>query len=376
MLYVGIDQHTRQLTVSVRDELGDVVLRKQVSTQPDKLAAFLETLQNRAQAHEGYVAIVEVCGFNEWLIQRLEDHACRQTIVVQPEKRSKRKTDRRDAGRLSELLWVNRERLLNGRKVNGLRVVELPDDVDAGSRQVTMIRKRLGQQKTRVINSIKRIIHRHNLIHDQPTKTFQTKTVRKWLSEMPLPSVDRLEMDLLLQQWNLLEQQLETLADEIGQRVAHDRYAQIILSIFGCGEFTALAIACRVGRVERFRRGRSLANFFGLTPTCDSSGESGDRLGHISKQGSAIVRFLLGQLVTRVLRQDPDLRRWYQQVKRRRGAKIARVAVMRKLTTSIWHMLRYEEPYLPVGRRHSQDRPRFVSLPSARPGQREDRMAL
>lgn len=376
MLYVGIDQHTRQLTVSVRDEAGDVVFRKQVGTHPGKVTAFLEGLRNLACNHEGYVAIVEVCGFNEWLIQMLRDYECRQTIVVQPEEKLNRKTDRRDAGRLSELLWVNRERLLGGHKVNGLRVVELPDDVDAGNRQVTTIRKRLAQQKTRVINKIKRIIHKHNLIHVQPTKTFQTRAVRRWLSELSLPPVDRLEIGLLLKQWELLEEQLETVASEIGQRVSHDRYAQIILSIVGCGDFTALAIACRIGRVERFRRGRSLANFFGLTPTCHSSGESGDRLGHISKQGSTMVRFLLGQLITRVLRADPELRRWYQNVKRRRGAKIARVAVMRKLSTSIWHMLTYEEPYLPASRRRQENRPKFVSLPASRPGHREERMAL
>ena len=42
MLYVGIDQHRKQLTVSIRDESGDVVLRRQVSTQWDKVRAFFK----------------------------------------------------------------------------------------------------------------------------------------------------------------------------------------------------------------------------------------------------------------------------------------------------------------------------------------------
>ena len=33
MLYVGIDQHRKQLTVSVREESGNVILRRQVSTE-------------------------------------------------------------------------------------------------------------------------------------------------------------------------------------------------------------------------------------------------------------------------------------------------------------------------------------------------------
>ena len=40
MLYVGIDQHTRQLTLSIRNEDGDVVLRRTVGTKPEKVRGF------------------------------------------------------------------------------------------------------------------------------------------------------------------------------------------------------------------------------------------------------------------------------------------------------------------------------------------------
>lgn len=366
MLYVGIDQHTRQLTVSIRNEDGDVVLRRTVGTKPEKVRAFCRELQLMAKDNDGYVAIIEICGFNQWLVDMLEEFGCRQTIVIQPEKQSKRKTDRRDAARLSELLWTNRLRLLAGKKVNGLRVVELPDEVDAENRQVTNLQKQFGQQRTKIINRIKRILHKHNLIHDQPTKTFQTKTVQKWLRKLELPPMDRLETDLLLTQWELVDEQLQLVRQETEQRAAKDRTAAILMSIIGCGAFTALAIASRIGRIERFKSGRSLANFFGLTPTCASSGESGDRLGHISKQGSSIVRFLLGQLVTRVLRQDADLRRWSKAIKLRRGAKIARVAVMRRLTTSMWHMIKHEEPYMTYSQRQQPERQTFIGLPARR----------
>jgi transposase len=363
MLYVGIDQHTRQLTVCVRNEEGDVVLRRQVGTHLDQVVPFLEQIRDDAGASGGFVAIVEVCGFNGWLIELLEQMGCRETVVIQPEKASNRKTDRRDAARLSELLWVNRQRLLDGRRVQGLRRIELPAGQDAADRQITTLRQRFGAQRTQLINRIKRIIHKHNLIHDQPTKTFPTKAVQKWLRVLELPAIDRLELDLLLTQWELVEEQLTLVNTEIAERVVQEPRALRLMTIGGCGAFTALTIASRIGRIERFRSGRSLANFFGLTPTCSSSGESGDRLGHISKQGSSIARFLLGQLVTRVLRDDTLLRRWYSGIKRRRGAKIARVAVMRRLTTSIWHMLKYDEGYLPVALR--QDVPR---KPPQQPG--------
>ena len=113
MLYLGIDQHARQITISLRDEHGDVVQARQVSTQPEKVQAFFQQLtRERLPADESFIAVLEVCGFNDWLIRLLQEYRCRKVILIQPDDRKKCKTDRRDAAALSELLWVNRDRLL------------------------------------------------------------------------------------------------------------------------------------------------------------------------------------------------------------------------------------------------------------------------
>jgi transposase len=83
-------------------------------------------------------------------------------------------------------------------------------------------------------------------------------------------------------------------------------------------------VAGNVGVARGRASGRSLANFFGLTPGCRNSGEATDRLGSITKEGSRQVRFLLGQLVLHVLKRDAKLRAWYKGIKKRRGSKIAR----------------------------------------------------
>ena len=54
-------------------------------------------------------------------------------------------------------------------------------------------------------------------------------------------------------------------------------------------------------------------------------------------------------MVLHALRKDAALQRWYRGIRRRRGSKIARVAVMRRLATIIWHMLSKREPYQPGG---------------------------
>lgn len=358
MLYLGIDQHHRQITVSLRDDGGSVMLRRQVSTRPEKVRAFFRQVVDQA-GEGGFMAIVEVCGFNDWLIGMLREFECREIVLIHPEKRSKRKTDRRDAAKLSEMLWVNGGRLADGHKPHGIRRVSIPSADDQADRQLTSLRKRIGSQRTRTINKIKNILRRHNLSWEQPTKTFQTKRVRKWLEALKLSEIDRLEMDHLLAQWTLWEQQLQELEQRLAQRFEENASAQQLSTAPGVSAYSGLALASRIGDVNRFASPRSLANYFGLTPGCRNSGEASDRLGSITKEGSSMARFILGQLVLHVLKRDARMREWYRRIRRRRGSKIARVAVMRRLATIFWHMLKHNEGYYvggPPRLRHRPDR--------------------
>ncbi len=345
MLYLAIDQHCKQLTVTDRNEAGDATVRRQVSTQWARVRAFFAEYSERSKTEGGFVAIVEVCGFNQWLLKMLNEYGCKETFLVQPETRSKKKTDRRDANSLAEILWVNRERLLAGKPVRGLRRVHPPMPADGEARQLTEVRKRVGQQRTRTMNRIKHLLRKHNLPQEYPTKKLDTIKGRKWLEQRVLPAMDRLEMDLLLAQWQLWDEQIERLDDEIQKRQRENPRAAVLATIPGCGAYSSLALSARIGEIERFPRPASLANYWGLTPGCRNSGETTNRLGSITKEGSATARFLLAQMVMHVLRRDASMRAWYGRIKKRRGAKIARVAVMRRLATIIWHMLQHEEPY-------------------------------
>jgi len=349
MLYLGIDQHRKQLTVSIRNEAGDVVFRRQVSTEWGRVRAFFDELRRQAEPDGGFAAIVEVCGFNDWLLTMLSEYGCRETVLIQVEKRSKKKTDRRDAHQLSGLLWVNRGRLLAGERLEGVRRIEPPTEQEAEDRQLTAVRQRLGRQRTRTINQIKHLLRKHNLEQQQPAKGLDTIRTRKWLATLPLGAIDRLEMDLLLVQWKLWDDQMAKLDLEIEKRQATNATAAVLATIPGCAAFGSLALASRIGSVERFPRPASLANYWGLTPGCRNSGEATDRLGSITKQGSAMARFVLGHMVLHVLRRDGQMRAWYGRIKRRRGSKIARVAVMRRLATIIWHMVKHNEPYVAGG---------------------------
>lgn len=345
MLYLAIDQHRKQLTVNLRDEAGDVILRRQVSTEWERVRQFFDSLRNQSATEGGFVAIVEVCGFNDWLLKLLAEYGCRETVLVQPEKRTRHKTDRRDSNSLGELLWTNRHRLLAGKKVQNVRQVVPASQRDADDRQMTTMRQRLTQLRTRTINRVHHLLLKHNLQQECPTKLLKTKAARKWLANLPLQTIDRLELDQLLAQWELLDKHIAEVEAATGKRQAEHPVAPLIATMPGAGAWGSLALACRIGLIERFPHSGSLAKYWGLTPRSNNSGDNKQRLGSITKEGSSLARCILGQMVLHVLRRDASMKQWYLRIKKRRGSKIARVAVMRRLATIIWYMVKRQQPY-------------------------------
>jgi hypothetical protein len=222
MLFLGIDQHKRQLTVNLRGKDGSVILKRQVSTEWEKVRVFFADLAEKARPEGGFLAILEVCGMNPWLLEMLEEYGCREIVITRPTERSKQKTDRRDAGVLGHLLWVHRQEFIAGQHPLGVRRIQPPTPQEADDRQLTASRARMTKKRTAVLNGIHKILQKHNLEQACPTKVFQTKKVRCWLTEIELPAVDGLEMNLLLPQWDLLDEQLEVVEAKIAERAVAD----------------------------------------------------------------------------------------------------------------------------------------------------------
>ncbi len=354
MLFVGIDQHKRHLTICVRNEQGEIDLRRQVSTRWEEVDRFLASLPERAAEHGGHVAVMEVCGFNGWLIKRLEQWGCKRVYVISAPDRVRQKTDRRDAAKLSELLWINRDRIAAGQSLVHVSEVYQPTEQAQYDRQLTHLRYRLGRALTRAKNRIKGILRRHNLEQECPTKGGFTQAALRWLGVVELPGLDRLELDMGLAEYRLYAQQLVEVTAMIEKRAAKNAQVRRIRTMPKPGAYTALALVAHIGPIERFPHARSLSNYFGITPGCRNSGDT-DRPGSITKAGHPFIRFLLAQMVLHALRGDSGLRRWYRRVKRRRGSKVARVAVMRRLCESIWHMLSRKEDYQHVDCRGEGD---------------------
>ena len=134
----------------------------------------------------------------------------------------------------------------------------------------------------------------------------------------------------LLELLDRLNPTIAELSQAIEQEVEKCPEAQRLMTHPGVGPLTALAFVLIIGEAERFQCGKQVASYLGLVPLEDSSGNR-RRLGHITKQGSSILRFLLVEAAQVTVRSLPEWRSKYFHLMMRRGRKIAKVAMARKL---------------------------------------------
>jgi transposase len=112
----------------------------------------------------------------------------------------------------------------------------------------------------------------------------------------------------------------------------------------GVGPITALAFVLMIGTPERFKCGKQIGSYVGLIP-CEDSSTGHQRLGHITKQSSSLLRFLLGEAAQAAARWDSDWRRRYVHLAMRRQRNIAKVAMARRLAVRMYWMWRNSWEY-------------------------------
>ena len=112
-----------------------------------------------------------------------------------------------------------------------------------------------------------------------------------------------------------------------------------LMSHPGVGPLTALAFVLIIGAPERFKCGKQIGSYVGLIP-CEDSSAGHQRLGHITKQGSSLLRFLLVEAAQAGTRCDADWRRRYMHLAMRRQTSIAKVAMARRLAVRLYWMWR------------------------------------
>jgi transposase len=162
---------------------------------------------------------------------------------------------------------------------------------------------------------------------------------REYLSTLQLPDGPRRRLDSLLALIGDFDREITTTTREIDHRAKADERVKLLCQIRGIGRYTAMLIIAEIGEVTRFPTAKHLCQWAGLTPTVRSSGGKA-RLGHISRQGSTILRWALCEAAQHTPTGGGPLRAQYERIAKRRGPKIAKVAIARQILTLCYYGLR------------------------------------
>ena len=155
----------------------------------------------------------------------------------------------------------------------------------------------------------------------------------RWL---PGPVERRQELLKLLDQLNPI---IADLSASVEQEASKRPEVLQLMTHPGVGALTAMAFVLILGTPQRFRRGKQVGSYVGMIPGEDSSGGK-QRLGHISKQGNSLLRFLLVEAAQAAVRNNAEWRRRYIHLAMRRHKSIAKVAMGRRLGIRLYWMWR------------------------------------
>ena len=175
-----------------------------------------------------------------------------------------------------------------------------------------------------------------DLGHDRASSIW-TGPGRDWLAGLELPVVSRMVIEDCLAVIDGFQPLIDRLDAQVHEHAKADSRVKVLTRLPGVGEFTALVMLAEIGDITRFPNARKLASWAGLTPTVRGS-DTHVRHGHISKQGSVWLRWILIE-AAQTAKRHPDFADTYRAMSRRRGKKIATIAVARKLLARAWHLL-------------------------------------
>ena len=151
-----------------------------------------------------------------------------------------------------------------------------------------------------------------------------------------------LKRDLLIEEVQSLSEKLHRVEKELEDYADKSVAVQLLRTIPGVGVRTAEAVAAFIDDPHRFPNSKRLGSYFGLVPMQDQSGNK-NRLGHITREGSATVRHLLTEAVWQSVRRSPTGKAYLERIMREDPdrRKIAIVATAHYMVRVMWSMLKH-----------------------------------
>jgi len=317
--YVGIDLHKRDLVVAVEEEDGSVSKPQRFACQDE--AAVLSFFEKQRP----FKAVIEASSSYRWLYERL--HPLGQVVLAHPLRlqaivAARAKTDKLDASMLAKLL-----------RLGMIPEAYIPPGNYQELRELARTRARLSQAATMAKCQLQALLARAN-VHPPFRSCFGVRG-RRWLRSCDLGVAANAAREELLLRLEHYERQTKVLDAHLAKMAEAFPEHEALTALYGIGVYSALLIVGELGEASRFRSDRQVGAYAGLTARVHQSGGH-DYHGHITRQGSGWLRWVLVQAAMKLVRVDPALRAFYVRIRKRSSKHIARVAAARKLAGICW----------------------------------------
>jgi transposase len=270
-----------------------------------------------------------------YLFERLQPMA-RRVLVAHPGQlrlifRSKRKNDRVDAEKLAKQLFLDE-----------VPPVYVPRVEVRGWRRMIGHRRKLVADRIRSKNAMRALLRSQGI---EAPKGLWTHRGMAWLQSVSMATkLDELQRDILQEKIRTLTKMLQRVETLLNQVARRNPGVQLLKTMPGVGVRTAEAVVAYVDDPHRFGRIKAIGRYFGLVPCQDASARM-DHRGHITREGPAVVRWLLTEAAWHGIRRSPRLRAFYDRVQRGESGrrKIALVATAHYMLRIMLAMLQTGE---------------------------------
>ena len=215
-------------------------------------------------------------------------------------------------------------------------------------RQLLLHRCRMVRMRARVKNQLDSMAKNEGLLSSRVWSPRR----RQQIETLPLPGWYALRRKDLLALLDELNKRIEPLDEAVLQAAEENTEAHLLMTHPGVGPVVSLTYVLTIGDWQRFPRGKHVASYLGLIPAEESSSDK-RRLGHISKQGNTLLRWLLVEAASKAQRYDPSWHRQYVRLSMNKHHGVAKVAIAHKLAVRLYWMLRSGQDYKQVMERGS-----------------------
>ena len=328
MLYTGVDYHRSFSYLTTMDERGEIVSQKKLPSNGqivDYLKEFGEEMEVAIEATPSWYWLydhLEGEGFEVKLSHPLKTKAIAYAKV---------KTDKVDSATLAHLL-----------RSNLLPLSYVPEKPVRLNRELLRYRASLVKIQTGVKNKIHTILAKNNVNHEY--SDLFGKEGMTFLHSLALPENYKVALEGYLTILEVVRKEIQLVSKKVQQLAEEDRDTVLLMTIPGMGYYSALLTKSEIGDVKRFRSAKQLCSYAGLVPSTYASGNTCFH-GHITKQGSRWLRWILIEAAIHAVKRPGVLRSFYFKVERKKGGQVAKVATARKLLEWIYHILKDGRTY-------------------------------